>query len=241
VSPVVVPSSSSEEPAIRLTLVTLADILRDTPGLAKHVAEDNSISVVSCSGLEQIGTACAQSKPCLLVADASFLGNTALVDFARVSDLEHSIKILIVVAENDPGFCQKVLRMGCMGAIERSAPAAVFRRALDAVAQGELWASRKTISALVQEFVSETSSKRLTSREKEILGLVAKGHKNREIANALCVSHETVRWHLRGIYSKLGIPDRRRAIEYALGKRIPVAPKPSVREERPKSVDRACS
>jgi two-component system, NarL family, response regulator NreC len=236
VSPVVVPRDGSEERGIRLTLVALADILRDTPGLAKHIAEDNSISVLSCSGFEQIGRACTQPQPCLVVADASILANTALantslVECARVSNLEPSIKILIIVEADDPGFCQKLLRMGFMGSIQRSAPAAVFRRALDAVAQGELWASRKTISALVQEFLSETSSKRLTSREKEILGLVAKGHKNREIASLLLVSHETIRWHLRGIYSKLGIPDRRRAIEYALRKGITVASEPNIGQE----------
>src|SRR5260370_22562516 len=169
----VVPSDNSEEGRIRLTVVTVADILGKTPGLAKHIAGDSSISVVSCSGLKQIVKVCRQSNPCVIVADTSFLATADLADFTDASDLQRSIKILIIVDEDDPRFCQKLLRTGFAGAIQRSAPAAIFRRALDAVADGELWASRKTISALVREFLSESSPNRLTTREKEIISLGA--------------------------------------------------------------------
>jgi DNA-binding NarL/FixJ family response regulator len=236
-SPVAIPRDSDER-GPRLTVVTVADALKKTPGLAKHISEDTSVSVVSYSGLKQIVKIYRQFKPCLVVADASFLDTPDLAEFAKALDLEQSLKILIIVDENDHMFCQKLLRMGLAGTIHRSAPAAVFRRALDAVAQGELWASRKTISALVQEFLSQASSKRLTNREKEILGLVANGHKNREIADTLFIGRETVRWHLRGIYAKLGVPDRNRAIEYALLRGMGTLPKPSVSEERQKATRR---
>ncbi len=237
----VVPSDNSEEGRIRLTVVAVADVLGKTPGLAKHIAADSSLSVVSCSGLKQIAKVGRQPNPCVVVADTSFLVATHLADFAEASDLRGSIKILIVVDEDDPRFCQKLLRMGFAGSIQRSAPAAIFRRALDAVAEGELWASRKTISTLVREFLSEASPNRLTTREKEIIGLVAKGYKNQEIADALFVTRETVRWHLRGIYSKLGVPDRKHAIEYALAGGIAIPAKPSVREGASKAQQRAYS
>jgi len=236
----VAPSDNSEEGRIRLTVVSLADIFGKTPGLAKHVAGDRAISVVSYSGLKQIFKDCRRPTPFVIVADTSFLTSADLADFTEASDRD-SIKILIVVEEEDPRFCQKLLRMGFAGAIQRSASAAIFRRALDAVAQGELWASRKTISALVREFLSEASPKRLTTREKEIIGLVAKGYKNREIADALFVSRETVRWHLRGIYSKLGVRDRQHVIERALAGGITIPTKPSVREGVSKAGQRAYS
>ncbi|MBI3668804.1 MAG: helix-turn-helix transcriptional regulator [Acidobacteria bacterium] len=58
----------------------------------------------------------------------------------------------------------------------------------------------------------------LTSRERDILQLIARGLTNRAIADRLCVTHETVRWHIRGLYSKLGVQDRFSAIVY--GKRL---------------------
>src|SRR5258708_28435863 len=202
----VVPSDNSEEGRIRLTVVTVADVLGKTPGLAKHIAADSSLSVVSCSGLKQIAKVGRQPNPCVIVADTSFLVATHLADFAEASDLRGSIKILIVVDEDDPRFCQKLLRMGFACAIFRSAPAAIFRRALDAVAEGELWASRKTISALVREFLSEASPNRLTTREKEIIGLVAQGDKNHENTDSLVVTRATVRCNFRAILPKSGFP-----------------------------------
>jgi DNA-binding NarL/FixJ family response regulator len=145
----------------------------------------------------------------------SFVASINLARIRTATDSGRSVKTLIVVDEDDPKLCQRLLRMGFDGAIERSAPPAIFRRALSAVAEGELWASRKSVSALVREFLSDTGPTKLTTRQREIFDLLAKGYKNREIADALFVSRDTIRWHLRGIYAKLGVPDRTRAIEYA--------------------------
>jgi NarL family two-component system response regulator LiaR len=223
-------NDSSKQHAMRPTVIIGAETLANTPGLAQPII-DKSLSVVTCSGLGQIVRICREKAPCVLVADSSLLANTDLAEFARVADLDHSIKVLLLVDRDDPKFCQKVLRMGFAGTIHRSAPAPVFRRALDAVAQGELWASRVTISVLVREFLSELRPLGLTSREREVLGLLARGNKNQEIADTLFLSRETVRWHLRGIYSKLGVPDRKRAIEYALAKGMTIASKPNIGEK----------
>jgi two-component system response regulator NreC len=220
-------NKSSEDHAVRLTAVIVPETLGSTPGLA-HDANDKSLSLVTCSGLSQIVRICRQQAPCVLIADSAVLNNTNLAEFARAADFDQSIKVLIIVDECDPKYCLKLLRMGFAGAILRSAPAAVFRRALDAIGRGELWAPRITVAALVREFLSEARPLGLTSREREILGLLAKGWKNQEIADALFVSRETVRWHLRGIYSKLGVPDRKRAVEHALAKGMTVASKPNV-------------
>jgi DNA-binding NarL/FixJ family response regulator len=227
VSLAMVRNPSSEQHAIRLTAVTAAETLKSTPGLAHHIG-GKSLSVVTCQGLTQIVRTCRQQAPCVLVADISSLAKTDLAEFARAVDLDPSIKVLMVVDEDDPQSCQNFVKMGFAGVICRSAPAAVFLRALEAIAQGELWASRITIATIVRALLSDARPLGLTSREREILGLVAKGFKNQEIADTLFVSRETVRWHLRGIYSKLGVPDRKRAIEYALAKGMIVASKPNI-------------
>jgi DNA-binding NarL/FixJ family response regulator len=55
----------------------------------------------------------------------------------------------------------------------------------------------------------------LTSRELEVLGLVAAGSKNREISEALGLSEQTVKNHLSSVFHKLGVPNRTRAVMYA--------------------------
>jgi LuxR family transcriptional regulator of csgAB operon len=99
-------------------------------------------------------------------------------------------------------------------------------RAVRAIANGELWFSRRTISRVLTTFLFEQHLKRLTSREIEILMLIGSGFSNQEIGNQLFISRETVRWHVRGLYSKLGIVNRPDALEYlrslyGSGTRIP--------------------
>jgi DNA-binding NarL/FixJ family response regulator len=193
----------------RLTVVTIADIAAETPGLSGHLSGDDSVTHSRANSVDVVSS-WPQSAPCVLVADVSCVASINLARIRTATDSGHSVKTLIVVDEDDPELCEKLLRMGFDGAIERSAPPAIFRRALQAVAEGELWAPRKSISALLREFLSDAGPTKLTTREREIFDLLAKGHKNREIADALFVSRDTIRWHLRSIYAKVGAPDRKR-------------------------------
>lgn len=218
----------------RLTVVTVAETVRETPGLSKHLAKDSAIALVECSSAgAELFSICRQLSPCVLIADASFVAGIDRAEFVIAADFGRSIKALIVVDEDDPAFCKKLLRMGCSGTVQRSSPPAVFRRALGAVAEGELWASRRTLAALVRDLLLDDSPRRLTGREQEILALIAKGYQNREVAAALFISRETVRWHVRSIYSKLGVRDRELAVAYALANGDIAPAKPPAIEPRP--------
>ncbi len=104
--------------------------------------------------------------------------------------------------------------MGCRGVLEVDSPAATLRRAIQAVASGEIWASRRSISRVVQTLLF-ADRQQMTSRESQILKLIARGYSNREIAEQLFISRETVRWHMRSLYSKIGAHDRDSAVTYA--------------------------
>jgi DNA-binding NarL/FixJ family response regulator len=204
----------------RLTVVTIADIAADTPGLSGHLSSDDSVTHSRANSADVVSS-WPQSTPCVLVADVSCVPSINLARIRTATDSGRSVRTLIVVDEDDPELCERLLRMGFDGAIERSAPPAIFRRALHAVAEGELWAPRKSISALLREFLSDTGPTKLTTREREIFDLLAKGHKNREIADALFVSRDTIRWHLRSIYAKVGAPDRKRPSNTHSANRVP--------------------
>ena len=80
-------------------------------------------------------------------------------------------------------------------------------RAVKAVLADELWVDRRTLSRIVQNMLHGIRCG-LTPREIEIYGLLAEGLRNCQIAERLFISVNTVRWHLRSIYSKLGTHDR---------------------------------
>jgi DNA-binding NarL/FixJ family response regulator len=103
------------------------------------------------------------------------------------------------------------LHLGFFGTLHPDTPAPDLRRALHAVAGGELWFPRKVMSRAIRTLLPTIAATRLTAREREVLSLMEQGYSNREISEALYISRETVRWHVKSLNSKIGKVDRWRA------------------------------
>ena len=100
------------------------------------------------------------------------------------------------------------------------------------VLNGEVWIApniadyildilSKTNTGSIDEEIIETSNNfNLTNREKEILGLIAKGMSNKDIANKLIISLYTVKNHVKNIIQKLAVEDRTQAAILALTEKI---------------------
>ena len=98
------------------------------------------------------------------------------------------------------------------GVLQKSAQAEQYRRVAYAVRNKELWFPRPYLSHRTRKFASDSFPQALSSREADILRLLAENHSNQSIADALYISRDTVRWHLRSMYTKLGVSDRRAAV-----------------------------
>jgi len=159
---------------------------------------------------------CRRLVPCVLIVDEPFLAQVDEVRFSELIEAGRSIKVLVQSQQEDSGAIARLLRLGCVGVLQPGLRVAMLRRAVRAVLEGELWVSRRALSRLVQELLRK-ESRRLTDREDEILRLVGKGYRNQEIAEHLFLSPQTVRWHLRSLYGKLGLHNRRRGELHALG------------------------
>ena len=109
---------------------------------------------------------------------------------------------------------ESLLRAGFAGVLDRECCPEIFQRAVRLIAEGQLWFPREIISRVLKGYLIVEDLDRLTSREVEILELIGDGLNNQQIANKLFISRETVRWHVRGLNSKLGIKDRNTAKEY---------------------------
>lgn len=158
---------------------------------------------------------CQQMAPCVLLLDQSTLEDLDPPELLGTLDGRRSIRVLVVGPQQDDETVQSLIRMGCMGFASEHAAPSTLKKAVHALARGELWLDRRLITGVIQQLQYSLTSQQLTPREGEILRLIARGLKNRSIAEKLCISHETVRWHIRGLHSKLGVQDRLETAWYA--------------------------
>jgi DNA-binding NarL/FixJ family response regulator len=187
------------------------------------------LSVEEVSTMPDLIAAIAARKPAVLLLSIDFpgLGGPAgLRDLRRHSA---ATKIIVLSASANDGEELEVLRMGAKGYCGR-VESNVLLKMIEKVQQGEIWAARRAIGALVDEFYGAgielpdreekvTATLRdletLTTRERQILRLLAAGASNKEIASALNVTVSTVKAHLTKMFRKLGQPDRLHLALYA--------------------------
>jgi DNA-binding NarL/FixJ family response regulator len=155
----------------------------------------------------EIFSLCRRLVPALLVIDEAHL---PLVPIAELRDAISNLdlQILVFSARTDDSSYEQFFRAGCAGVLPGDASDDIIEKAIRSVIQGELWLPRRTLSKLTRDSGGGTSSRKLTRRETSILQLISSGLTNQQIADQLFISRETVRWHLRSLYSKLGVNDR---------------------------------
>jgi DNA-binding NarL/FixJ family response regulator len=153
------------------------------------------------------------SAVCL--SSAEFLGELPPSSLRKLC--AGKLQVLVVLgSRKDDEVAIPYLWDGCSGLLHLDDSPEIWERAIAAVAAGELWAPRRMMSQLLREMVrlGGDPEHKITRRESEILELIGVGHDNRHIANELFISKETVRWHVRSLYSKIGVSDREGAIRF---------------------------
>lgn len=179
----------------------------------------NAFKVSRCSGtIAEILANCQRIAPCVLVVSQQSLEQLEGNEFSTSVGVAGSIRILVLATRKQPNLVEKFLSMGCMGYLSGDVSISTLRRAVRAIASGQVWADRTTITQVMRRMILTQLLRELTLRERDILRLIASGLSNRAIANRLCITHGTLRWHIRGLYSKLGVQDRCSATVY--GKRL---------------------
>lgn len=200
------------------------------------LAFTDDTSVTRCFGSP--GEILAQSKrlsPCVLVVDQLFVERLNFEEFHNIGDLGLSVRVVVELARNGLDQAEHLIRIGCAGYLVKGTTAAEAIRAIRAVAAGQMWASRKVISSVLLKLLRE-SRHRLTMRESEIFGLLSNGLSNSQIAKRLSISPQTVRWHLRSLYSKLGTHDRVGAVMFCAD-REPALPRKAAAREKTRIAD----
>jgi DNA-binding NarL/FixJ family response regulator len=136
----------------------------------------------------------------------------------RAAHPETQVLVLTTYADDDSLF--PALQAGARGYLTKDASAEEIERAVRAVADGQTHLDPSIQQRLIASVVTTSGQQSalpddLTSREVEVLKLIAAGLSNREIAEALVVSAATVKTHINHIFAKTGARDRAQAVRYA--------------------------
>ena len=135
------------------------------------------------------------------------------------------VKVVILTASDDDADLFEAIKSGAQGYLFKNLDSAEFFRLLDGVAEGEPALTPALARKLLTEFarpparavVSTSEENSLTEREREVLNLLVQGvTSNRELAERLVVTENTVKYHLRNILDKLHVQNRAQVVAYAV-------------------------
>jgi DNA-binding NarL/FixJ family response regulator len=205
--------------------VLLADdhaLFRD--GIASLLAT-RSYDVVgqASSGAEAVRLA-DELKPDLILMDIRMPGQNGLAATRLIKASQPNSRIVILTVSEDDADLFEAIKSGASGYLPKSLQASQFFELIEAVLRGEAGLTPELASKILHEFAraaappAESDTDDLTPREREVLGLVAQGATNAEVAERLVVSENTVKFHMKNILQKLHARNRAEVVAFALRK-----------------------
>jgi DNA-binding NarL/FixJ family response regulator len=199
-------------------------------GLSLILRAKHGIVVVGeCSDGDEVPEAVARHLPDVVVMDLRMKRVDGIEATRRLTECGGP-PVLALTTFNDDELLSGVLRAGAAGFVLKDSPAEELIRAVRAVGNGNSYLDQAVTARVLSAYrstaepaVPPASIDELTPRERDVLALIAKGHTNTEIADALFISGLTVKTHIGRIFTKLGLRDRAAAIVFAYEHRI-IAP-----------------
>ena len=197
--------------------VLLADDLETLrSGVRDILLRETDFEVSEARNLDELRAAVARYSPDIVLVD---LDLPPAGGIAAVAELQRSeISSIVWSFEPDRATVLEAIRAGARGYLDKEISPQGLVRALRGVVCGEAALSRELVTLLIDALhgVEERDRVRdqaavLSSREREVLALVSRGARNREIAAELHISEFTVKRHVQNILNKLEVPTRRSA------------------------------
>ncbi|HWU10433.1 MAG TPA: response regulator transcription factor [Streptomyces sp.] len=207
------------EKIIKVLLVDDHQVVRR--GLRTFLEVQDDIEVVgeAADGAEGVARA-EELRPDVVLMDIKMPGTDGIEALRRLSELDNPAKVLIVTSFTEQRTVVPALRAGASGYVYKDVDPDALAGAIRSVHAGHVLLQPEVAGALLaQDDAGGNGSGRgstLTEREREVLGLIADGRSNREIARALVLSEKTVKTHVSNILMKLDLSDRTQAALWAV-------------------------
>ncbi|MCK1814987.1 response regulator transcription factor [Streptomyces sp. XM4011] len=195
---------------ISLLIVDDHPVVRD--GLRGMFATSTEFTVLGEAADGPTGVELAQRlAPDVVLMDLRMPGGGGVAAIGELVRRRLRCKVLVLTTYDTDSDTLPAIEAGATGYLLKDTPRDELFAAVRAAAEGRTVLSPAVATRLVSR-VREPVGEALSTRERQVLGLVAKGSSNREIAAELFISEATVKTHLAHLYTKLGVNDRAAAV-----------------------------
>jgi DNA-binding NarL/FixJ family response regulator len=230
------PFMGTETPAKSKIRIVVADdhpIFRD--GLCKLLALEEDFEVVAqASDGREVLDVLQQYEPDILLLDLKMPGLDGLGTLQKLQAARNKTRVIVLTASDDKNEFVQAMKLGTSGIVLKQTATELLIKSIRKVHAGEIWLDSHTTAAVIRQFVAndeptttvasqmtappqrDRERSPLSQREREIVALVAQGFKNKEMAEKMFISEQTVKNHLHNIFDKLGVSDRLELALYAI-------------------------
>ena len=223
-------AGNGETPKIRIVVADDHPIFRD--GLCRLLALEPDFEVVAqAHDGRQVLDALEQHDPDILLLDLKMPNLDGLATLQRLQSGKHRTRVIVLTASEDKNEFVQAMKLGTSGIVLKQSATDLLIKSIRKVNAGEIWLDSHTTAAVMRQFATgpdeapvgvpasggrERERSLLSQREREIVALVAQGFKNKEMAEKMFISEQTVKNHLHNIFDKLGVSDRLELALYAI-------------------------
>lgn len=182
--------------------------------------------VAEVVGAEDVPGVTIDHHPDILVFGLDTADQRGFQALEMIQSAKLQTRVIAVCEHNKQDDCVRAARLGCRGVLPQSTSPEMILKSIRKVFEGELWLDRLTTAEVLRQLTQKLPSAKvrerdqkaspLSPREREIVGLVTQGFKNRELAEKLTISEQTVKNHMHNIFDKLGVSDRLELALYSI-------------------------
>lgn len=206
---------------IRVLIADSHPVVRE--GLGVILATEPGITVVGQAqdGIEALDLV-SSADPDVMLMELNLPRLNGLGVLRSLAMRSARVRVVLFTGSESKEDFVEAMKLGCAGILLKNSPALLIAKSIHKVSEGEIWLDANTTAAVIRQFAAPTeftppaqgNSKtprdraQLSQREREIIVLIAQGYKNKEIAEKMFITEQTVKNHLHNIFDKLGVSDR---------------------------------
>ncbi len=218
------PKAREKLKKIRILIADDHPIFRD--GLRKLLSLEEDFQVIGEAedGKEAVEMV-QKLVPDILLLDLKMPNLSGIGALEALGDKNKATRVIVLTASEDEAAVVQAMRMGTAGIVLKQTATDLLIKSIRKVYDGEIWLDSRMTTAVMKEFsqpvpVREPVKTVLSAREREVVALVCQGFRNKEIAEKMFISEQTVKNHLHNIFDKLGVSDRLELALFAIHKKL---------------------